>query len=348
MTVSLNIIDTGPSKFGWHKHELILLCTQKYAWAKLGDALQLDGKKLSELAHMGVPPPAGPLLRGTLLHIALAHHYELTRRGNYIKADATLALGPTARSPAALLEAPLQPHDALEHMIAEYENAWPGCTDEFRAFLRRAVTAYIPFYADTDSRWEILGAEVLYAETVEWNRESTPFTQRIDLVVRDPRSGLIYYGDHKGTARIDAKVRARYTLSGQFLAMQHFGLKRHGREFGGVFANLVGMNPLRFERPPQAPAPFALARWPRDILFASNMMRRLEMEFGTDPTNWPGSPSEMTCFTAYGPCTYFDRCRFGRDFIEEGGETPMNIADARALVASSSGEMSTDALDEEI
>lgn len=318
--MTLPIIDTGPSRAGWHKRELILTCAQKFAWTYVGAGKLLQAMKLSDQAKAGMPPPAEPLLRGTLLHIFLAHLYEHLRRrqgGAYGPAAAVALAAPlgAARCPAAAFDSIATPTDAMEEMIGQYEDAWDGSTAGFRATLRQACLRYAEEFAALDyDRFEILGAEVLFEDTIsDAAGHSALFTQRIDLIVRARVSGLIFYNDHKGTAHIAAKVRKRYTLSGQFLAMQHFGRLRHGRDFGGVHANLIGMKPIAFERSPVEPAPFRLGAFERDILYAARLEAVLRSTYGEDPAQWPGSPSELTCVTAYGPCQFHEMCRFGPD-----------------------------------
>lgn len=340
MSIALNIINTGSSgPRGWHSHELMARCAQQYAWAKFGSGARFEQMKLTEQAKAGAPPPNAPLLRGSLLHIHHAHLYEHVRRAQDGASWGDLVNVPDGaggkfNTPAARFSALLAPSDAMESVMAEYEAAWPGCTDDFRLKLRRACAAYGKFWEQIDRRFVILGVEVLCETPVTWRDTVVHFTQRIDAVVLEIATGLIHYWDHKSTARIDAKVHARYTLSGQSLAMQHLGLRRHGREFGGFYINLIGLNPVSFDRERVAPAPYALSRWPRDLVFQANQMKRLEVEYGTDPHEWPASPTEMTCMTAYGPCEYFDMCRWGKALTHEADPSDVEI---HAMVAAASG-----------
>lgn len=322
---TLGIIDTGPTRRGWHLHELILICSAKYAWGKLGPDGATAGLRLAELAALGAPAPAEPLIRGTLMHIGLAHLYEHTRRAQQAEGrwhstglvEQWQRQGVKCTNPAATVANLASPSDALEEMIAQYETAWPDCTSGFRSTLRRVLTSYHGYYHELDNeRFDIIGVEVVFEDTItdvgpDGKTYSTPFTQRIDLIVRARSTGLIYYFDHKSTHRLGAKVKARYILSGQFLALQYLGRLRHGVQFGGVLPNLVALNPIDFSREPLEAAPYALARWPRDVVYAARLEQVLKSAYGLDPSDWPGSPSELTCMTAYGPCPYFDRCRFG-------------------------------------
>lgn len=321
-TMPMGIIDTGPSRRGWHGYELILVCPAKFAWAKLGGGAE-TGLKIAELARRGLEEPAAPLIRGTLLHIALAHLYEHMRRSQIARGgypnlfDTWRIQGVQCSMPAAGAANLLSPDDALEEMIGQYEDAWPDCTVSFRKDLRRALGLYVEQYAEPDDRqFEIVGVEVLFEDVISFTGRdgqtyTTDFTQRVDLIVRARATGLIYYFDHKGTSRIDVKVKKRYTLSGQFLAMRHLGNLRHGSQFGDAMPNLVGIPVPGFSRAPLEPAPYALARWPKDVVFGARLEKVLRATFGTDPTDWPGSPSELTCWTTYGPCPYHNRCQWG-------------------------------------
>lgn len=61
--MKLKLINSGPSRVGWHKHGLVLLCAKKYAE--------------TYLVEREPEEPGGARLFGTALHNGLAHHYAI-------------------------------------------------------------------------------------------------------------------------------------------------------------------------------------------------------------------------------------------------------------------------------
>ena len=74
--------------------------------------------------------------------------------------------------------------------------------------------------------------------------------------------------------------------------------------------NLLQVGPKpRFARIPLPPAPNLERRFPQILC---DLEERIELYKDRDVEEYPASPSEMTCRTPYGPCTYFDRCQWGK------------------------------------
>jgi hypothetical protein len=142
--------------------------------------------------------------------------------------------------------------------------------------------------------------------------EQYDFTQRFDLVVREP-DGKIYIYDHKTTGRLSKSIGERYTLSGQFIGMAMFGAGLFGEEFGGVKINFIELpddGNFKFSRGLVDPAPNALKNFPLTVLEARVRIASLD-EGNIPPERWPQTLSEQTCVTAYGRCEFFERCRWG-------------------------------------
>ena len=59
------LIDPGPSRKGWHRLAKVLRCPRLYA---------LSYKQKHRTSD---EPPAEPLVKGSLFHVGLAHHYGL-------------------------------------------------------------------------------------------------------------------------------------------------------------------------------------------------------------------------------------------------------------------------------
>lgn len=132
-----------------------------------------------------------------------------------------------------------------------------------------------------------------------------------DVTVKDAAHNFVAGGivTHN-CGRIEDKTIRRYTLSGQFLGLHHLGRATYGHDFGGVIVNVVGCNDGKCARPAPAPAPWALQRFPKNVANAERQIKNLE-EAG-DVTLWPMAVSEYACYTPYGPCDFFDRCRWGK------------------------------------
>ena len=232
-----------------------------------------------------------PLMRGSLVHIALAHHFVRMRaiqqhedpNRYYTPRDAMNVLAPKL----GLLAVELLP-------VAQ-----------------ATVEEYLALYADEG--WHILYVEEEFrTELRDASGRTTLFTMRPDLIVED-RSGRSWICDHKIVSRLDSKISPRYTLSGQFLALQTLGQVLFGTAFGGCIVNAIQAAPgMRVKKYPVEPAPASLQRFPRLILDVADAIARLDAE-ERDPMDWPGAQHELMCMTAYGPCPFFEFCRWGME-----------------------------------
>lgn len=263
------LIDTGPSERGWHRAETVLHCPQMFAYKyKLG--LQDND--------------SGPLVRGTLGHVGLAHYY------------ARLMCVARGLDPNVYYYDPL---DAVQ-LKADRVGA---AAQPFIEPIQGLVRHYIADRVMEAGALEILGVEVPVETRINGHR----ITQKLDLVVRDQRRKVYFY-DHKFVARIDKKSIDRYGLSGQFLLMETFGRELFGQEFGGARINLLGVNDFKIERAEPPPRPFAKQEFARTIDFAEKLIAFYD---NTDPWHWPKMFSETVCYTPYGRCPFFDLCREG-------------------------------------
>jgi len=263
------LINTGPSPRGVHRLETALRCPQLHAYTHYVKGA-LDGESRD------------PLVRGSLLHVGLAHYYAR------MKAEVE------GTNPNRFYE----PMDAVERAAPLF-----GADGmRLREIVIPRVRGYIAHYAV--EQFDIVSVEELVATMVG----GYPLTARWDLVVRD-RSGKFWIYDHKGTASIDAKSTSRYDLSLQFLAMQWMGREKWGEFFGGVRVNLVGFQREGFTRVSPAPAPWALAHFPQTVQDAEAIIERNALR---DPWEWPKAFSEQVCMTAYGPCPAVTLCEWGK------------------------------------
>lgn len=271
------LIDAGPSPHGFHGVEPFLRCPTAYRWKR--DA-KLRAAALGP-AHVA-DPPADPLVRGSIGHVGLAHHYAR-------QAAVARGLDP---------EAFHDPVAAMTLLAERFGASGARLLPVAVAAVERHVRQYLV------ESFEVVAVERL----LETDFEGFPYTARADLVVRNAAGRVVIY-DHKFVGRIDDAVFRRYALSGQFLGLATLGARHFGPDFGGVMLNVVECNGTRLVRRQVEPAPYALQRYPRVIADAKRRIRDLE-EAGSAEA-WPMAVSETTCMTNYGPCEWFERCRWG-------------------------------------
>lgn len=270
-------IDAGSSgEWGWHATEIALRCPQLFAYHyRIGrEALGTGGNR-------------APLMKGSLVHQGLAHHYARVQSAQ------------EGRDP----EEWARPDVAIEACAEKLgKEALP-----YISLAQSVVRSYAAHHA-TETIRPMHVEEVFTAEIGGYK-----FTQRFDLVARDA-SGKVVILDHKTTGRIDSKVTQRYVLSGQFLGMASFGRRIWGDEFGGVRLNLIEMGDdgqHKFSRVTTDPAPHALRLFPLSVEHARKRIDDLDKS-GLDPWEWPKVLSEQVCITPYGRCDGYDLCRWGR------------------------------------
>ncbi len=306
-------IDTGPSENGWHAHEDVLMCDQYSAYGELG--------------LVGIERE--PLARGTLIHIALAHHYAgkwCTDNGHnpwdhYLTPEEAVqekvrreAKEPLYRKWADRVLAALAIYKVhWENTDAQYtvetveqEYAFPAGT------LLRDEHIAVP---TTEDERRMLTARGVPAEYTQFRAVLLPgraYTMRVDLVLRKRLNRRVTYFDHKGTGQLGDRLPLRYVLSGQFLGFHWMGSQTHPGEFDGVVANLIGFRaPYAFLRPPPTSAPHALGDWPETVREAHRRRGRARI-LQIDPWHRTKMLSEKVCVHTYGVCDAFELCRWGK------------------------------------
>lgn len=240
----------------------------------------------------------GPLVRGSIGHVGLAHHFA-RRREEQRGGNAELYYTP----------------DEAMALVAEIFGEMGA---EFLPIASRAANAYMRDFAN--ERFEIVLVEEKVAATIRWPEHmrvgaradaAYPITQRFDRVYKDT-SGRFWVEDHKFVSKIEGKTSARYTLSGQFQLMQWFGRALYGEEFGGARVNLIecgGRNKSLQVTLDAAPA--MLMRFPQVVCDIEERIAALAAE-GRDPWEYPAQANEHVCKTNYGLCPSFDLCRWGK------------------------------------
>ena len=273
------LLDAGPSERGWHQFEQANRCMRWWAFNHKADTSF---------------PLTMPLVRGSLFHVGLAHHYLHRKENNhapgYLHAiDAVKRLGMTNWAETTGAEAQLW-KDQIEPV-------------------QRAVDAYTTRYNSCD--WKVLEVErELRAHIPNLNGEGTfLYTQRADLIIEDI-SGGVWIVDHKSCYRIDSKTLRQHILSGQFLGYHLLGRQKYGKDFRGVIINRMKLSePYAFHRCPLEPAPQAL----RDFLSSLKETEKRIQEYNhlKNPLEYPPVFSEQICYGKYGPCPAFELCQWG-------------------------------------
>lgn len=280
------LIDTGPSRRGWHRLEAHLRCPQLYAW---GYGQAGAGEETAERSRTRFPP-GPPLVRGSIGHVGLAHLYARLRSVQEGEDPNRFYL-------------PTEAMGLVADSFGELGNSMlPVAT--------RVVRAYAEHFSH--EKWKIIGVE----EEEETYFGPHLYTARVDLEYQD-RAGKIWFLDHKLVSKLEAKVLDRYTLSGQILGLLHLGSRKHGDRFGGVQLNLLGVNPTSFIRHVPDPAPWLLERFPELVKHAEEAISRTE-DLIRQNLVVPASPSEFTCYSSYGRCPAHGLCRWGTEASKAG------------------------------
>jgi len=264
------LLDTGPSPRGWHRLQLMLECPQKWGFHY---EMGLGGQSESP-----------PLLRGSLIHLGLAHHYARMRCEQH------------GTDPGEYLK----PVTAMREKAYKESQAW-----------ERQLDVSVACFEAYREHWVDEKIEVLEVERLAYTMiNGAAFTGRFDLVYRD-RRGKVWVCDHKTTGRIQPSQKKFYSISGQLAGYAYLGRQLYGQDFGGMQLNMVQHTaPCKFMRIPLPPAPNLIARFPQIVNDAETRIRELR-ESGRTPDNWPMAANELTCYSRYGACNYLDRCRWG-------------------------------------
>lgn len=276
------LLDTGPSPRGWHRISTFGRCPRLFYY-----------KYVAKLAL----PTTEPLVRGTLIHLALAHHYSIMREKQQ-KGNPGLYYEPIAAMEIVAPRWGRMGLDLLDLCVAAYQ-------------------AYVATYGMMEN------IRILYVEEIVeggFGRAGGPrhrFTQRYDLVFQDPTNGRVIIVDHKTAAHADGNTVTRYSMSGQFHAMQHGGPKLFKANYGGAMLNIVGVGKdPKMKRQMIEPAPEAVALFP--IVVADREERIAALE-GKDESDYPPAVDDLICVHSYGRCEAMELCKWGQAAARASG-----------------------------
>lgn len=268
------LIDAGPSEAGWSRVESFLRCERLYFLLH-----KAPGHEQHWIKDV--------LVRGSIGHVGLAHEY------------ARRTLQKQGKDPNYYYD-----RDRAMELAAE---KFGPMGKEMLEIAQPVVEAYFKKWDATGEVLDVIGVEYPVEATLAGGQK---ITQRLDLVWRDV-NGQIYITDHKLTSTYvgGQGVIDRYSLSGQFLLMQHFGRAYFGNKFGGTRINLLGCRePYAFKRVSPESSPAALAEFPTMIV---ETKKRIVAKDGQPMTAYLPSYNEQVCVTAYGRCSMFEVCQWG-------------------------------------
>lgn len=280
------IVYAGPSPRGWHRLQLAAECLQKYAWTYEGPPPPPAPEGEEILEKDGKKSPA--LSKGRLLHVALAQRYA--------------EMGFPHREWVC-------PEEAIEVVALLHGE------QRYTPLIQQVYEAYDREYAFEAEHWSVIAVERMYDVNIRGHR----LTGRVDLVLQD-RYGRIYGCDHKTSGHLGAGTKHTrfYSVSGQMLAYSYMLRKEYGDQFSGMMVNLVQVTEEpQFLRSVLDRSPFMEEKFEQSVVDLEERISRTQA-LGRAHSDWPKAMSELTCYTRYGECAFFDRCRCGPD-VRIGG-----------------------------
>jgi len=300
------LLFTGPSPFGGHRYALFDLCPRRYGLEHEHYPMPYYDQNgvLSSPPEVHIDPltihddwaeaegTVWELVRGTMIHTGLAHHYAIMRarqKGD----DETINR----------LYSPIEAMRALARYEKERKPEDTDLWDSALELGQRILPSYANRYAFEKLRIEVV------EEVFALNMGEAPYTFRLDLGVRDTL-GKFWFVDHKTTTRLRKDHGVIYGLSIQFQAYAIAGQAIMADRYGGVMANMIecGEDALKFERPRMPSIPGFLMGFAERIETIYRQMKAL-VDAGLPPSRWPKRPGFGTC-RAYGKmCPFYDRCR---------------------------------------
>lgn len=275
------IIYTGPSPRGWHRLQKAAECLQKYAW----------GYEKPQTEEGPKPKSTGPaLVKGSLIHLALAQHYARMRAEQRAERGEEDSPDDWADSYTAV------------DLITRLEE-----TTQFAQVALDAYEAYVQRYPYSQEikTMEIVAVEDLVQTKI---RGKYLLTGRLDLAYRD-MGGRLWVMDHKTTSRLTSKQKTYYGMSGQMHAYLHMARQTYDN-VAGLKINMIQHTDPKFERFELMRSPFLESKFEQSIVDIEEAIERLQ-ESGRSYDDWPKSMSELTCIHRYGECKFLDQCRHG-------------------------------------
>ena len=292
------LLDAGSSgPAGWSSRSRVLRCPRAYGIASVSAG----------------PTTSDPLIKGSLVHIGVAHYYA---RLQAVQQGWQGAPGDSCPGPEAYLT-PTEAIGALARRENEHWQKWVGLATE-------ATAAYGQWHRGFHEH--VIAVEHLIVMQVPWvDRDGVnhvfPHSARIDLITQlpDKRFRII---DTKTTSTRFEKTTP-YDLSGQIIGLTWWGRQEWGDKFAGVELNIMRLggwkNTLPFERMTPRLAPHAVREFPKTIAWSVYERSMLKRQFGEDALSWPLALSDSgPCMDRWGPCSFRELCYWGPDGLRGG------------------------------
>lgn len=273
------LINTGSSGLGSHLLGVFEDCPRLFAY--------------TELLGLPIEEHRMELIRGSLLHVGLAHHYA--RLGCRQKGGVWVNGQHYTDPDQFYLWA-----DAIEYAAAACEN--PQIAANVMTTVIEKIRKYITWAKTADLGMEVVAVEHPFA----YNFSGVPYTMRLDMVVRSA-SG-VYTWDHKGTASL-VRAHALYSMGIQIAGIGAGGADAFGSR--GVVINYIQWHhhkgPKEFVRLVPDPAPGIRTHLPMRI--QQNWWTMLQYYQKWSPWYWP---QRGACIDKWGKqCPALDLCQKG-------------------------------------
>lgn len=268
------LLNAGQSPFGWHRIQKFMHCPTKYYY--------------SYIANEPRGSASSGLIRGSLLHTGLAHHYAIMK-AHQNNEDHNL----------------YQPMSAMMIQAEEEGEVW---NDE----VEHCVEVLAEYMHDKqvkewEQNWEILHVEDVFA----MNIEEYELTFRADLVARNKTDNRVYIIDHKTSGQIRTDTTKGYEASGQVIGFHVLGERIWGNDFGGLIINYVQHGgkrktpKIKFERQSVTKSESHIKTFAQSVYFYRKLIEHYKDK---DVKHYPRVQSEFTCMHKYGSCEYYDKC----------------------------------------
>ena len=277
-----HLIDPGPSRKGWHRLQTVLRCPRLYALKYKGE------RPRSDMA------PAEALVKGSMIHMGIAHHYALQMeewkgRESEIFTPEESVIELAERQPDGHRATWLGYVDSILEVLSAYQLHWHS-----ENWITKAVEHELMVHVFDDDR-----------------DESLLYTQRVDAIWEHPITGKIFYIDHKSAKNWSGRSLGQYSISGQMVGYQMIGQAKYKERWGGVLLNVIewpksGKAPM-FTRVPVEPAPYAVDNFKSTILHAEHLVHKYAER---EPMDWPGAFHGGACWN-FGPCKFLSNCQWG-------------------------------------
>lgn len=276
------LLYTGPSPRSLHRLDSWLYCNRWFAFN------HVHGVKVAF-------PPAEPLVRGTLVHVGMAH---LNARRWAVQ---------NGEDP----EAYYAPNVAIDLVAEKERTVWGSLSDVTRPVAQKAVALFEQSGHGQDSTIGAVEKIIEFPVTGPRTGRVWRYTQRVDLL--EKIAGRIYVTDWKtNMGHFKQDTLDRYAASLQFLAFRWWAPQMFGKDFGGARVGLIGLSENTFRIVNVAPAPALVHDFPLICEQAELAIERAEADGCTSARDYTPAANERVCMTSYGKCAAWNHCLWGK------------------------------------